>query len=49
MKSPLTTSLWKQLNNHRTPMKIKYSEINTDKLKGDPSDSELAKHNIYDR
>jgi hypothetical protein len=29
MKSPLTTRLLKQLNNHRTPMKIKYCEINT--------------------
>jgi hypothetical protein len=29
MKSPLTKSLRKQLNNHRTPMKIKYCEINT--------------------
>ena len=28
MKLPLTTSLRKQLNNHRTPMKIKNCEIN---------------------
>ena len=33
MKSPLTRSLPKQLNNHRTPMKIKYCEINTIKKK----------------
>jgi hypothetical protein len=28
IKSPVTTSLRKQLKNHRTPMKIKYCEIN---------------------
>ncbi len=31
MKSPITTCLLQTIENHRTPMKIKYSEINTNK------------------
>jgi cell fate regulator YaaT (PSP1 superfamily) len=33
MKSPLTICLLQTIENHRTPMKIKYCEINTDKHK----------------
>jgi hypothetical protein len=31
MKSPLTKSLLQTIENHRTPMKIKQCEVNTNK------------------